>query len=233
PQMQAYKRQQARWAKGSTQVLLKLAWPLMTSTLSLRQRIMGLLQLFQYAIQPILLLTLALAPVMMITHSFVDLSIAPLGVIGFGAPLLCILGQHALYRDWPRRSLYFPLLVIFSSGMAVNNSRAAISALFRRPAEFIRTPKFHLDGKTNHWLRSQYHATGSPDVIWEIGFGLYTVLAAWLAHEIAPSFIPYFLLYAAAFFSVAVWGLMDRWTVMRPVRSKHTAEVEPIGQPGR
>ena len=36
--------------------------------------------------------------------------------MGLGAPLLCILGQKALYTDWHWRSAQFPFLVLFSSG---------------------------------------------------------------------------------------------------------------------
>ncbi|MEP7287699.1 MAG: glycosyltransferase [Chloroflexota bacterium] len=225
-QMAAYRQQQSRWAKGSTQVLLKLANPLLHSNLSLRQRIMGLLQLFQYAIQPVMLLTLLLTPLMILTHSLIDLSIAPVGIMGLGAPLLCMLGQQALYYDWVERSLYFPFLTLFASGMAVNNSRASIGALVGKPSEFKRTPKFHLDGNSSQqsrqWQRSHYSALTGSDVWWEIGFGLYALSAALLSYQIAPSFTIYFAVYATAFLGVAGWEFMDRLTLLRPVPNPET-----------
>src|SRR5450432_314285 len=215
PHMAAYKQQQARWAKGSTQVLLKLAWPLLASKLSIRKRIMGVLQLFQYTIHPVMLLTLILSPLMLLTHSVNELSIAPLGLLGVGVPMLCILGQQALHGDWLRRSAYFPMLMIFSSGLMVNNSRAAVSALLGKQSEFTRTPKFHLTGKASNWKRSQYVPKVSKDMLWEVGFGLYALFGAVVAYRVAPSFIPYFLLYTAAFFSVAGWGFADRLVLPR------------------
>ncbi len=233
PQIHAYKQQQARWAKGSTQVLLKMIGPLLRSRLSLRKRIMGALQLFQYAIQPIMLLTLSLTPIMMLTRSLDDVAVAPLGVLGLGVPLLYVLGQQALYDDWLLRSMYFPLLMIFSSGMTVNNSRAALSALLGKPGEFKRTPKFHLGGRSRGWKRSRYATHSGSDLLWEIGFGLYTLMAALMAESLAPSFVVYFLLYTTAFFSIAGWDMLERINLQRPVTNLHSAEPEPIGQPGR
>ena len=234
PQIQAYTQQQARWALGSTQVLLKLGVPLLTSDLSLRQRIMGFLQLCQYAIQPVMLLAVMLTPLMILTHSLVNLSIAPLGVVGFGAPMLCIFGQQALYYDWVKRSFYFPALMVFSSGLAVNNSRAVLAALLGRRFEFHRTPKFHIEGKPNRWQRSRYAAAIRNDVIWEVAFAIYMLLAMALSYEVEPSFVPYFLLYALAFLIVAGWGLKDRWSMQRPVQRARSAEAaEVIGQAGR
>jgi cellulose synthase/poly-beta-1,6-N-acetylglucosamine synthase-like glycosyltransferase len=233
PQIHAYKQQQARWSKGSTQVLLKMALPLMRSNLSWRKRVMGLLQLFQYAIQLVMLTTLILTPLMMLTRSLDYVSVAPLGVLGLGVPLLYILGQHALYSDWARRSMYFPILMIFSSGMAVNNSRAAISALLRKPGEFKRTPKFHLIGTSRHWIPSQYVSATGSDIIWEIFFGLYTLFAALMAESLAPSFVLYFLLYATSFLTVAGWSISDWLALQRPVPTAHPTEAEAIGQLGR
>lgn len=234
PQIQAYKQQQARWALGSTQVLLKLAIPLLTSNLSMRQRIMGFLQLCQYAIQPVMLLTVMLTPLMILTHSLVNLSIAPLGVVGLGAPMLCIFGQQALYYDWIKRSFYFPLLMVFSSGLAVNNSRAVLAAVFGRAGEFHRTPKFHIDAKSGRWQRSRYAATVRADVTWELIFAIYMLLSLALSYEIEPSFVPYFLLYTLAFVIVAAWGLWDRWSMQRPTQRARSAETaEVMGQAGR
>src|SRR5258708_9465842 len=202
PQMQAYKQQQARWAKGSTQVLIKLSGALLHANLSWRLKFMGMLQLCQYAIQPVMLLTVLLTPLMILTKSMDDMSIAPIGIMGLGGPLLSFLGQQALYRDWAHRCLRFPLLMVFSSGMAFNNSRAVLSALMGQAGEFKRTPKFRLEGRSTHWQRSQYVAVGT-DVLGEMVLCTYTLLRAALSDAVAPGFMFYFLLYTLAFYTVA------------------------------
>jgi hypothetical protein len=123
--------------------------------------------------------------------------------------------------------------MIFSSGMTVNNSRAAVSALLRRPGEFKRTPKFSMMGKASHRARSTYTARTGSDILWEALFGLYTLFGGLIAQELAPSFVLYFFLYSTALFSIAAWGIADRIAAQRPYREPITAESEPLGQPGR
>jgi cellulose synthase/poly-beta-1,6-N-acetylglucosamine synthase-like glycosyltransferase len=60
PQIHALKRQQFRWAKGSTQCLVKLAPRLVTAPgLSLLQRVEGLIHLSGYLMSPLMLILLA------------------------------------------------------------------------------------------------------------------------------------------------------------------------------
>ncbi|HEX7588461.1 MAG TPA: cellulose synthase family protein, partial [Anaerolineae bacterium] len=66
PQIHAFKRQQFRWAKGSTQCLFKLAPRILTArNTSLFKRVEGILHLSGYMMNPmILLMVLALVPLM-------------------------------------------------------------------------------------------------------------------------------------------------------------------------
>lgn len=230
PHMIAFKQQQARWAKGTTQVLLKLAVPLLRSKLSLRKRIMGVLQLMPYPSQPLALAILLLMPAMIATQALRDMPLGPLGLLSAVVPALYILSQRHLYRNWVSRSLIFPALMIFSSGLTVNNSRAAISAFRGKASEFVRTPKYNLGSAQGRGLaaavkrstaqahsrsqsRSQikpYAMLVDPTTWWELGFGLYALFGTIVAAVLAPSMILYFLLYVLGFFSVAAWSIWDR-----------------------
>ena len=234
-QMASYKQQQSRWSKGSTQVMIKLTWVLMAcSKLSLRKRIMGVLQLFQYAIQIFILLSLVLAPIMLITNSLDGLPLAPLGVMSLAAPILYALGQQALNNDWTARTLYFPVLMVFSSGMVINNSRAALDAFTGKPSEFKRTPKFrsHADWANSLWQQSQYATLVGKDILWELVLGVYTSFSAVAALILAPSFAPYFLLYTLGLFSVAGWSLSERWLAMHPPAPPTSAKPEAYSSAG-
>lgn len=234
PQMSAYKHQQARWAKGSTQVLIKLVWPLITSDLSLRNRFMGVIQMMQYAIQLVMLALLILTPPMIMLHAFDKLPVMPFSILASSAPILYALGQHALYKEnWWRRVIYFPSLLLFCSGMSLNNGRAALSAFMGIPSEFKRTPKFHLNGKSTQWTRSQYASLlSTPDVAGEVFMGFYSLVGTLFAIQLAPSMTMYLLFYALAYFTIVGWSMWDRWLMMRP---EGTTEREPetMRQPGR
>ena len=211
--MVAFKQQQARWAKGTTQVLMKLALPLAKSPLSLRKRIMGILQLMPYPSQPLALCILLLMPVMILTHALTDLPLGPLGLLSATIPIMYVLSQHMLYKNWVQRSFVFPILMIFSSGLTVNNSRAALSAFMGQRGEFKRTPKFNLNGekkKINLTQIKQYAGLVDKSTVWELIFGSYALFGALIASLLSPSLIPYFAMYVLGFFSVAIWSIKDR-----------------------
>ncbi|MBX3065575.1 MAG: glycosyltransferase family 2 protein [Anaerolineae bacterium] len=217
PQMVAFKQQQARWAKGTTQVLRKHWLSLLRSRLSLRKRIMGVLQLLPYPSQPLALGLLILMPLLILTQSLKDLPLGPLGLLSAAVPILYILSQQSLYDNWLKRSMVFPLLMVFSSGLTVNNSRAALSAFISgRPEEFKRTPKYNLGGgrpATRVKQAGQYAQLVDRNTVWELLFGCYALGGALLAYNRAPGLVAYFLLYVLGFFSVAGWSIADRWQV--------------------
>ena len=235
-QIAVYKQQQARWAKGSIQVMLKLIWPLIRSDLSIRNRIMGVMQMMQYAVQMVVLLLLLLTPPMIVLHGFDNLPLGLLSVLTLSAPLTYALGQQALYRqDWPRRMAYLPVLLLLGMGMACNNGRAVISGLLGQPGEFKRTPKFHMNSanlsKNDWWVRSQYASLlATPNIVGEMLLGLYSLLGFIAAVLIMPSMIPSMLIYVSACFLIVGWGLYDRWLLTRPLPG---VESEAMQQPGR
>jgi cellulose synthase/poly-beta-1,6-N-acetylglucosamine synthase-like glycosyltransferase len=233
-QMTSYKQQQTRWAKGSTQVMVKLTLPLLFSKLGWRKKVMGVLQLFQYGIQLVILASLLLAPVMLLTNSLQGLPLAPLSILSLAAPLLFVLGQQALKQDWRERTIYFPMLMVLSSGMVVNNSRAAIEAFSGKKSEFIRTPKFRGANaqSTRTWQHSKYTMMVGKGVILEIVLAIYALGAAALTYQVAPSFVLYFCMYAFGLLMVAGWSLTESWIASRPTPPP-SASVEPIGSAGK
>lgn len=70
PQLAAFKRQQARWAKGSIQTLGKLARPVWNSEKELSVRIAALLHLSNYLLHPALLLMLLLTLPFLLTGTW-------------------------------------------------------------------------------------------------------------------------------------------------------------------
>lgn len=140
--IQAYKNQQARWAKGSIQCLLKYGWPILTERRhSVMARLYALLSLSAYATHLLLLLLLIVqVPLLYLGHQFSS-NLILLSLAGLGQPLLFILAQHALHPDWPRRLRYFPTMLLVAVGTAPSNSRAILQAILGRPHSFVRTPK--------------------------------------------------------------------------------------------
>ena len=139
----AYKSQQARWAKGSMQCLLKYGRSILTShNQSRTARLYALLTMSAY-VSSCLVLLLLLLQLPLIYYGVRPSSwLAALGIAGIGQPLLFILGQQQAYPDWGRRTLYLPALLITGIGLSVTLCRAVLQALLSRRHPFVRTPKW-------------------------------------------------------------------------------------------
>lgn len=203
----AYKRQQTRWAKGSTQCLRRLAGPVWRSERPLMQRIMALHHLAQYLPHLWMLTLLMLTPPLLLLDALPGAHLAPLGALGMLPPLLMALGQWRLYGHLKHlRAL--PVLILVHTGITWHTARGVLSGLFGAPGgEFQRTPKgtaqaAPLDASDLRLLRALPQA--------ETALALYALLGAHLAAQHQPEVLPYLLVYAAAFGLVALWTLSDR-----------------------
>lgn len=138
----AYKNQQARWAKGSSQCLRKFGWHIMSDQRhSLLARLYALLAMSAYLTHPLLILLLLLqAPLIYLDYHFPSKTLL-FALAGIGQPLLFIWGQQTLYSDWRRRLRHLPTLLLVAIGLAPSSSRAIWQAGLGRRHTFIRTPK--------------------------------------------------------------------------------------------
>jgi cellulose synthase/poly-beta-1,6-N-acetylglucosamine synthase-like glycosyltransferase len=209
PQIQAYKQQQERWAKGNTQCLIKLFRPVWSGRLTLVQRIMAMQHLCQYLPHPLMLTLLLLTPPLMITGALKNLPLAPMGLVGLAPPLLYAIGQRILYPDWKRRMLVFPVLMMLGTGIIWNNTKAVASALFGEPGEFRRTPKF-----VQGWQASTYALSTNGSWV-ELFIALYALWGAWLALQFEPALVPYMSLYSIALGTITIWERLDSWNLRR------------------
>lgn len=215
PQIAAYKQQQARWAKGTTQTLSHTLRPLWHSHFSLSQRFMATLHLCQYMPHPLMIMLLILTPPLLLSKTLQHLPLSVLGVAGLGTPLIYVISQRAIYADWPRRLLAFPVLMALGTGIAWSNTRAVIDGLMGRNTEFRRTPKF-----ARAWQDSGYALRRDPATWMELLLAAYSLWGMVLALRLSPPLAPYLGIYGFAFGLVAFWGLYDRWMLARAVVSK-------------
>jgi cellulose synthase/poly-beta-1,6-N-acetylglucosamine synthase-like glycosyltransferase len=151
PTITAYKIQQARWAKGSTQCLRKFGVQiLLDSGQTMASRLYGLLSMAAYSSNLLLLLLLLLQIPLIAARYRVSPNLIVFSVVAVSQPLLFILGQQVLYPDWLRRLRHFPTLMIVAIGLAPSNGRAILQALFGHNHPFLRTPKRGTAVQTYH-----------------------------------------------------------------------------------
>ena len=222
PQIHAFKRQQFRWAKGSTQCLIKLAPRILTApNASLFKRVEGILHLAGYVMNPlILLMVIALVPLIALGAQFPEL-MTYFGLAMLGPVIVYALGQRALYPDWVARYGYFAVLLLLGTGIALNNSIAVFEAITRQGNSFRRTPKFHVEGDGDAWSTKRYTLPFSWESIGELALSAYAfagVAIAW-QHHLWWS-MPFLMLYAAGF---GFTGALSLWHSL-PAR-RHEVEL--------
>ena len=63
-------------------------------------------------------------------------------------------------RPAGRRSFYMPILMALGVGVSLNNCKAVIEAVWgairNKPSEFVRTPKYGVQGKQAAWRRGEH-----------------------------------------------------------------------------
>ncbi len=205
PQVNAYKRQQFRWAKGSVQTLRKLGSRVWGSQRPLVQRMSALMHLGNYLIHPMLLTLLLIIPPILLLGASPISPVPLIGMTSFGPPLLYAAGQIRLDRRiWWKRWAYLPLLTLLGMGVCLNNTRAVWQGLHSSGGEFQRTPKFRVERAGDGWRSSGYRLPIDRMMAGELLMMLYALFAAvlitqregWLS-------APFMLLYAASFGAVA------------------------------
>lgn len=196
----AFKSQQFRWAKGSIQTALKLLPGILRSKERRFKKVEAFFHLTHYMVHP-MMLTLALLALPILV--FGEFTYGPLLFIGLGivlllamtAPnLLYIVGQRSAYADWKRRIIYLPFLLVFGVGIAVSNTRAVAEALMHKQSDFIRTPK-----KGDREIVAYRY--GIPWVgILEILIGIYCACSLYYYLSSAKYLVgPFLALYASGF----------------------------------
>ncbi len=137
-----YKNQQARWAKGSIQCFFKFSGAILSADdQSWTARIYALVAMGAYFANGLLVVLLLLQLPMLLLGIGLPPIVWVLTAMGLGHPLLFILGQQVLYRDWLHRLRHFPTLLLITIGLAPSQIRAIFEALLPVHHVFVRTPK--------------------------------------------------------------------------------------------
>jgi hypothetical protein len=119
--------------------------------------------------------------------------------------------QRELYSDWISRVRYLPILMSVGIGLAVNNSRAVLEALFHKDTEFTRTPKYGIERTGDEWQTKKYHTSMLVQPLIEVSLGIYftgTVLYA-LANGIYAT-LPFLMLFQAGYLYMGCTSIMQQ-----------------------
>jgi cellulose synthase/poly-beta-1,6-N-acetylglucosamine synthase-like glycosyltransferase len=187
-QMNAAKRQQFRWAKGSIQVALKLLSDVMLHrNIPIETKTQAFIHLTRHTINPLFLAQFLIFPMLLaMDYKLYTVSWAPLVSIfmyvmmGPGGYLI-IINKTWSGEKWREKAQQFFFLMFYSAGLSVNNTVAVFDALFGRKNEFLRTPKFGIVNQSDNWRNKEYVLPFTKTTLLEIFFAIYGCMAVFIS----------------------------------------------------
>ncbi len=213
-QMNAAKRQQFRWAKGSIQCAIKLLGDIaIKRKIAIEAKIQAFIQLTRHIVFPLMLVQFLALPILLAADmnlyviSFLPaLTIAAYLAMGPGAYLLVL--QKVYNKSWKSKAKVLPALLIYSAGMSVNNTVAVFDAVLGKKNEFLRTPKYGIIKNTDDWRDKAYNLPFTKTTLLEIFFGVYGILGVMIAiFSNNPVFAPIIGIQTVGFFFIAYMSL--------------------------
>ena len=179
-EMNAFKAQQARWAKGLMQTAKKILPRVLRSDQPTHVKAEAVFHLTANISYPFMvILSTLLLPAMIVRFYqgwfqmlFIDLPLfiaSSCSISGF-----YLASQRALYpKTWKRSILYMPFVMAVGIGLSVRNAKAVLEAIFGVKSDFARTPKFNIDGQSGTWKKKLYRNRAGWMPYLEIALGLY------------------------------------------------------------
>ncbi|MGH9145808.1 MAG: cellulose synthase family protein [Vicinamibacterales bacterium] len=217
-EMNAFKSQQHRWAKGSIQTCRKLLPQILRAQIPWSVKAEAFFHLtanFNYLLMSVL--SVLMFPSMVIRYNMgwyemLLIDVPLFFAATFSVSNFYIVCQRELHRDWVSRLKYLPFLMSIGIGLCVNNARAVIEALMGKPTEFARTPKYCIERANDEWVGKKYRQTVAFQPIVEMALGLYftaTVFYA-LANGIYGT-LPFLILFQVGFLYTGLLSIVQQF----------------------
>lgn len=223
--MNAFKSQQHRWAKGGIQVMKKMLMTVWCSPLSLRHKLESTFHLsnnlayFVMLVDTLFLLipSLVIRQTYQLSHIlWIDL---PLLILSSGGHLIYFFfGQVALNRSKWGAISNMPRALLLGVQLAFNNARAATEAIIGQESEFVRTPKSGDNQlstenvKALDFSQKLYRTVLPNGSVFEFLIAcVYLVVFVWGVYYQLWFMLPFLLLLIIGFLTTAIDGLVNKY----------------------
>jgi cellulose synthase/poly-beta-1,6-N-acetylglucosamine synthase-like glycosyltransferase len=223
-EMNSFKSQQHRWAKGSIQTALKL-WPLIRKA-SLpkevrREAFFHLTANVAYLLMIPLTILLPITVVVRVSHGWYEvllLDIPFFAAATFSVVMFYAGSQAEQGRTWWERIKYLPLVMALGIGLSVNQARAVVEALMGYETGFTRTPKHGVQRAGESVVRKRYKAAVTFQPLVELALAAYmTYGVVYLVERQVYYSLPFLVLFQVGFAYVGLASVYEglRGTVLR------------------
>jgi len=207
-EMNSFKSQQARWAKGLMQTAKKILPRMMRADLPAGVKAEAVFHLTANISYPLMvLLSTLLLPAMIVRFYQGWFQMLVIDLPLFIASSCSISGfyltaERAIYpKTWKRAILYLPFVMAVGIGLSVRNAKAVLEAIFGVKSEFARTPKYRIEGQSGTWQKKSYRNRAGWMPYFEVGLGLYFAATVWYSVQNQNYLtVPFLILF--------VWGYL-------------------------
>jgi cellulose synthase/poly-beta-1,6-N-acetylglucosamine synthase-like glycosyltransferase len=217
-EMNAFKSQQHRWAKGSIQTCRKLLPQILRAPVPLGVKAEAFFHLtanFNYPLMCVM--SILIFPSMVIRYNMGWYEMLLIDVPLFFAATFSVCNfymvcQREIHSDWVTRIKYLPFLMSIGIGLSINNTRAVFEALFNKQSDFARTPKYRIEGDSDEWVGKKYHQSVAVQPLIELALGLYftwTVFYA-MANQIYGT-LPFLVLFQIGFLYTGLLSIVQQY----------------------
>ena len=221
-EMNSFKSQQARWAKGLIQTAIKLLPRILRSPLPWKIKVEAFFHLTANISYPLMIvLSFLLLPAMIVRFNqgwfqmlYIDL---PLWLASTASvSTFYLISQRELYQDWRMRLKYLPFLMSVGIGLSVSNSKAVMEALLGIKSSFKRTPKYRIETKKDRWVTKKYLRRTGVMPLFELSLGAYFAVVVLYAfvNQNYPT-IPFLMLFVIGFTYMGLMSILHmtlhRW----------------------
>ena len=217
--MNGFKAQQARWAKGLMQTAKKILPKVFRSDVPTRVKVEAFFHLTANISYPLMvLLSTMLLPAMIVRFYqgwfqmlVIDLPLFLASTCSISSFYLA--AQKELRpKTWEKTFLYLPFVMATGIGLSVRNAQGVLEAIFGKQSEFARTPKFKIEGKSGTFAAKKYKNKSGWMPYFEIALGLYfafTVIYAIRNENYAT--VPFLFLFVWGYLYTGFMSLSQSW----------------------
>jgi cellulose synthase/poly-beta-1,6-N-acetylglucosamine synthase-like glycosyltransferase len=214
-EMNAFKSQQARWSKGLTQVARKSLRRILRADVPPRVKAEAFFHLTANISYPLMMvLSTLLLPAMIVRFYqgwiqmlLIDLPLFVASTCSISS--FYLLSQKQLDpKGWMRSILFLPFVMAQGIGIGVRNSVAVMEALLGIQSEFVRTPKYRIEGNRDTWFAKAYRKRSGWLPWVEIALGGYfafTVIYSIQNQNYAT--VPFLLLFVGGYLYTGLMSL--------------------------
>src|SRR6266536_1421269 len=213
----AFKAQQRRWAKGVLQVWFKLYKRIWSASLPFRVKLEMFFRLTGNISYPLMILaSLLQLPLLLVLYNqlFYHLMILDLPLLVFSSiSVVLFYGTAIWYLDQRRgrRLLYLPLVMALGIGLAFSNARAVFEAFLGVKTDFVRTPKYQVEQTSDEtWKHKKYKRKRGLLPLLELSFAVYFLLGIAYAMRLHMwGTIPFLFLFCFGFGYMGVMSILQ------------------------